>query len=57
MNFRTTITIVVLLLFISLSTESKAYQEIEVTDGGTVQGKATMTGKMPSNSSSKALQR
>jgi len=47
MNFRTTITIVVLLLFISLSTESKAYQEIEVTDGGTVQGKATMTGKMP----------
>ena len=47
MNFRTIITIVVLLLFISLSTESKAYQEIEVTDGGTVQGKAKMTGKMP----------
>ena len=47
MNFKTIITIVVLLLFISLSTESKAYQEIEVTDGGTVQGKATMTGKMP----------
>ncbi len=47
MIFRTTITIATLLLFISLSAESRAYQEIEVANGGTVQGKAIMTGKMP----------
>ena len=47
MNFRTTITIATLLLFIPLSTESRAYQEIEVANGGTVQGKAIMTGEMP----------
>ena len=47
MNFRTTITIATLLLLISLSAESRAYQEIEVANGGTVQGKAIMTGKMP----------
>ncbi len=47
MIFRTTITIATLMLFISLSAESRAYQEIEVANGGTVQGKAIMTGKMP----------
>ena len=47
MNFRTTITIATLLLFTSLSAESKAYQEIEVINGGAIEGKVTMTGKMP----------
>jgi len=47
MNFRTTITIATLLLFTSLSAESKAYQEIEVISGGAIKGKVIMTGKMP----------
>jgi hypothetical protein len=47
MNFRSIITIAALLIFISLSEESSAYQEIEVTNGGTIKGKAIMTGKMP----------
>jgi hypothetical protein len=47
MNYRTTIIIATLLLFISLNAESKAYQEIEVTNGGAIQGKVIMTGKMP----------
>ena len=47
MNFRTTITIATLLLFTSLSAESKAYQEIEVINGGAIEGKVTMTGEMP----------
>ena len=47
MNFRSVITIAALLTFTSLSAESRAYQEMEVTNGGTIQGKAIMTGEMP----------
>ena len=47
MNFRSAITIVALLIFMSLSGESRAYQEMEVTNGGTIQGKAIMIGEMP----------
>ena len=47
MNFRSIITIIALLTFISLSAVSSAYQEMEVTDGGTIQGKAILTGTMP----------
>ena len=32
---------------ISITTQGWAYQEIEVKNGGTIQGKATMIGKMP----------
>ena len=46
MNFRSIITITAL-LFLSLSIEGRAYQEMEVTNGGTIQGKAILTGKMP----------
>ena len=47
MNFRSIITIIALLTFISLSAVSSAYQEMEVTDGGTIQGKVMLTGTMP----------
>ena len=46
MNLRYIITITAL-LFLSLSIEGRAYQEMEVTNGGTIQGKVIMTGKMP----------
>jgi len=47
MNLRSIIFITTLFSFISLSVESRAYQEIDVTNGGTVKGKAVLTGKMP----------
>jgi len=47
MNLRSIIFITTLLSFISLSVESNAYQEMEVTNGGSIQGKATMFGEMP----------
>jgi plastocyanin len=47
MNLRSIIFITTLFSFISLSVESRAYQEIDVTNGGTVQGKVVLTGKMP----------
>ena len=46
MNLRSIITITAL-LFLSLSIEGRAYQEMEVTNGGSIQGKAILTGKMP----------
>ena len=47
MNLRSIIFITTLFSFISLSVESRAYQEIDVTNGGTVQGKVVLTGEMP----------
>jgi len=47
MNFRYIIAITAFISLIFLSVESWAYNEIEVSNGGTVQGKAVMTGKMP----------
>ena len=47
MNLRSIIFITTLLSFTSLIVESNAYQEMEVTNGGSIQGKATMIGKMP----------
>ena len=47
MNLRSIIFITTLLSFTSLSEESNAYQEMEVTNGGSIQGKVTMFGKMP----------
>jgi len=47
MNLRSIIFIITLLSFASLSVESNAYQEMEVTNGGSIQGKATMFGEMP----------
>ena len=47
MNLRSIIFITILLSFTSFSVESNAYQEMEVTNGGSVQGKVTMIGKMP----------
>jgi len=47
MNLRSIIFITTLLSFTSLSVESNAYQEMEVTNGGSIQGKATMFGQMP----------
>ncbi len=47
MNLRSIIFITTLLSFTSLSAESNAYQEMEVTNGGSIQGKATMFGEMP----------
>jgi len=47
MNLRSIIVITTLLSFTSLSVESNAYQEMEVTNGGSIQGKATMFGEMP----------
>ena len=46
MNLRSIITITALLI-LSISIEGRAYQEMEVTNGGTIQGKAILTGKMP----------
>ena len=37
----------VAIAFLTLGTESRAYQEIEVQNGGTIQGKAVLTGNMP----------
>ena len=47
MKLRSIILITTLLSFTSLSVESNAYQEMEVTNGGSIQGKATMFGEMP----------
>jgi len=47
MKLRSIIFVTALLSFASLSAESKAYQAMDVADGGTIQGKAIMTGKMP----------
>jgi len=47
MKLRFIIFIITLLIFTSLSVESNAYQEMEVTNGGSIQGKATMFGEMP----------
>jgi hypothetical protein len=47
MNFRSIIAIISFISAVSLSFDSHAYQEIEVTDGATIQGKAVLTGKMP----------
>lgn len=47
MNLRSIIATTALLSFVSLSAESLAYQEMEVTNGGTIQGKAVLTGRMP----------
>ena len=47
MNLRSIIFITTLLSFTSLSVESNAYQEMEVTNGGSIQGKVTMFGAMP----------
>ena len=41
------LTLLVSISFISITGEGWAYQEIEVKNGGTIQGKATMIGKMP----------
>ena len=45
MNFR--FITMFLLLTIFFASQSQAYQEIDVSNGGTVQGKATLIGKMP----------
>jgi len=47
MNLRSIIFITTLFSFISLSVESRAYQEIDVTNGGAVRGKVVLTGEMP----------
>ena len=47
MKLRSIIFVTALLSFASQSAESKAYQAMDVADGGTIQGKAIMTGKMP----------
>ena len=47
MYLRSIIAIIASLSSVFLSVESRAYQEMEVTNGGTIQGKAIMTGKMP----------
>ena len=47
MNFRPIIAIISFISAVSLSFDSHAYQEIEVADGATIQGKAVLTGKMP----------
>jgi len=47
MNLRSIIFITTLFSFTSLSVESNAYQEMEVTNGGSIQGKATLFGEMP----------
>ena len=41
------LSLVVTLSFVSVSIPGWAYQEIEVKNGGTIQGKATLVGKMP----------
>ena len=47
MNYRSIFAIVLVTLFLTPSAESRAYQEIEVSNGGTIQGKVILTGKMP----------
>ena len=47
MNLRTIITITALLSVLSITIEGRAYQEMEVTNGGTIQGKTILTGRMP----------
>ena len=47
MNLRPIIAIITFISLLSLNVESRAYQAIEVTNGGTIQGKAIMTGEMP----------
>lgn len=47
MNFRSIFVIVTFISLLILSSEIHAYQEIEVSDGGTIQGKAILTGEMP----------
>ena len=41
------LSLVITLSFVSVSIPGWAYQEIEVKNGGTIQGKATLIGKMP----------
>jgi len=41
------VSLVVTLYFVSVTIPGWAYQEIEVKNGGTIQGKATLIGKMP----------
>ena len=41
------LSLVITLSFVSVSIPGWAYQEIEVKNGGTIQGKATLVGKMP----------
>ena len=47
MNLRSIMFITTLFSLTSLSVESNAYQEMEVTNGGSIQGKAVLTGEMP----------
>ena len=41
------VSLIVTLFFVSVTIPGWAYQEIEVKNGGTIQGKATLIGKMP----------
>ena len=41
------VSLIVTLYFVSVTIPGWAYQEIEVKNGGTIQGKATLIGKMP----------
>ena len=41
------LSLIVTLFFVSVTIPGWAYQEIEVKNGGTIQGKATLIGKMP----------
>ena len=41
------VSLIVTLCFVSVTIPGWAYQEIEVKNGGTIQGKATLIGKMP----------
>ena len=47
MNLRSIFATAVIISTLIVSAESQAYQEIEVKNGGTIQGKAILTGKMP----------
>ena len=47
MYLRSIIAIIASLSFVFLSVESRAYQEMNVINGGTIQGKAVLTGQMP----------
>ena len=47
MCLRSIITIIASLSSVFLSVESRAYQEMNVINGGTIQGKAVLTGQMP----------
>ncbi|KMP11968.1 hypothetical protein UZ36_02710 [Candidatus Nitromaritima sp. SCGC AAA799-C22] len=48
MNYRYLIVFTAFISFLLLNSESRAYQEVEVNSGGTIQGKAVLTGRMPS---------